>query len=191
MQTLSPDQPVDDRDLASAAGKGDERAFETLVERYRGFIYSTAWKILLNEDDALDVTQMVLIRMSTHLGSWRGEGTLASWIRTMTVRTALNRRRAPGWRETATECETIEHAAAMRQTSEPLLDRIESRQRLALVTQAMEQLPAQQRAVLMLRLYEEIGPSEIARRLDLPPGQVRTQLFRAMARMKEIFAGER
>ncbi len=54
----------------------------------------------------------------------------------------------------------------------------------------MAQLSAQQRAVLTLRLKESMRPKEIARRLEISEGQVRTQLARAIARVRKALAEE-
>lgn len=188
---------MDDRTLAKAAAQGDEAAFEALVERYRRYIYAIAWKITLHQDDALDVTQDVLALMAERIGQWRGDGTLRAWLAAIAARAALDfmrrRRRAP---EEALDPEAMELAlngsraghgmgwsALAADDPRAAAERTERRE---MVGAAMEALSPQQRAIFWLQWKEELGPGEIAERLDLKPGQVRVQLHRAIEKIREM-----
>ena len=61
----------------------------------------------------------------------------------------------------------------------------ENRERLKLVEEAMKSLSIQQRAILALQIAEHLGPKEIAERLEIPSGQVRSQLNRAIKKLQE------
>lgn len=183
---------LEDHELAAAAADGDQRAFATLAERYRRYIYSIAWRIVLNEDEALDIAQEVLLKLARRIGQWRGEGSFKSWLGAMASRTALDELRRPGRRETPvdpqgwTESGEIEVVAGGRAPSP--LEAAAATERRSLITKAMSALTEQQRAILILRLDEELKPMEIAERLNLKPAQVRSQLSRAVARLKQELA---
>ena len=65
-------------------------------------------------------------------------------------------------------------------------DALETTRRLSLVEEALEGVSAQQRAIFVLRLREDLKPREIAVELGIPAQQVRSQLCRALAKVKEV-----
>lgn len=201
---------MDDRTLASAAAQGDETAFEALVERYRRYIYTIAWKITLHEDDALDVTQDVLALLAERIGQWRGEGPLRAWLAAIAARAALDflrrQRRHPeevldpaalelamnggagadaGGRNRAGNREAGHGLGWSSLASVNPRAEAERNERREMVGAAMGALSPQQRTIFWLRWKEELGPGEIADRLGLAPGQVRVQLHRAIERLRE------
>lgn len=183
---------MDDGTLAARAATGDQAAFTALIERYRRYIYTIAYKIALNEDDALDITQNVYARLVERIGDYEGRGSFKSWLAVMTSREAISFLRRSSRREEPTAPEIIEDLA-MELTASASIDvraALDVEQRRRLVEQAMKSLSPQQRAIVALRLGEDIGPKEIAQRLDLPASQVRSQLNRAIERIKKILAEE-
>lgn len=186
---------MEDRDLAAAAAKGDQEAFTSLVERHRVFIYAIAYKIALHEDDALDITQNVMLRLVEKIGRYRGEGPFRAWLATLASHEAINFLSRSGHRtERPTPAEDLEEmaaeaagATAPRDDPREALDRA---QRRRLVEAAMTRLSPQQRAIFVLRYREDMWPRDIAKRLGLPARQVRSQLHRAIARLREIVAGQ-
>jgi RNA polymerase sigma-70 factor (ECF subfamily) len=185
---------AEDVELAKAAAAGDQRAFETLVNRHRTAIYALAYKIALNEDDALDATQEVFLRLSQRIGSFTGRGTFRSWVMAITAREAVNALRRRGRHETALEPSVLELAADEARREEPpaaIYDDIERRQRRAMVDGAMHRLTPQQRAVLSLRLNGAMELQEIADQLNIPNGQVRSALSQAVSKLRSILTKER
>ncbi len=193
---------MEDAHLAHAAAQGDPDAFRQLVERYRAYIYSIAYRIVLHEDDALDVTQNVYLRLTEKLGQYNGRGTFRGWLATLTAREAITHQRRPARRETPTEPDTLARIVEEREEREereggrpqapaPADDprsRILRDERRRLVEDAMITLSPQQRTVFMLRFHEDLGPKEIAERLDLPDKQVRSQLHRAVVGLRRRLA---
>ncbi|MCE5230825.1 sigma-70 family RNA polymerase sigma factor [bacterium] len=181
---------MEDHELAAAAAGGDQRAFATLAERYRRYIYAIAWRIVMDEEEALDIAQEVLLKMARRIGQWRGEGSFRSWLGSMTSRTALDELRRPCRRETPVDplewTESAEPVGASRSASP--VEIVQATERRALVGKAMALLTPQQRAILIMRLDEELKPVEIAERLGLKPAQVRSQLSRAISRLREELA---
>lgn len=183
---------LEDHQLAAAAAGGDQCAFATLAQRYRRYIYAIAWRIVMDEDEALDIAQEVLLKLARRIGQWRGDGSFKAWLGAMTSRTALDQLRRSGRRETPVdptawvESAELEVVAGGRVRSP--VEVAEAAERRALVARSMAALTEQQRAILVLRLEEELKPTEIAERLALKPAQVRSQLSRAVARLKEELA---
>lgn len=181
---------MEDNRLAAAAAKGDQDAFTILVERYRPYVYRIAYKITLHEDDALDVTQNVFVRLVEKIHYFNGRGKFRTWLATIATREAINRLRSPSRRETSTERQILEGMSEERRsrdTNDPR-EKLETVEQRRLVEWAMGHLSAQQRAIVALRLSEDMTPKEIAEHLGLPARQVRLQLHRAIAKIRHVLA---
>lgn len=183
---------MEDARLAADAASGDQRAFEELVTRYRSYVYVIAYKIVLNEEEALDVTQDVCLKLVEKIQDYGGRGSFRGWLGSIAARTAIDSQRRSRRREIAIDGQSLERyqAGVLASQPEDPRRRLENAQRHELVEGCMGRLSAQQRAVLTLRLKESMRPKEIARRLDIPEGQVRSQLARAVARVRKALAEE-
>lgn len=179
---------MEDNRLAAAAAKGDQDAFTILVERYRRYVYAIAYKITLDEDDALDVTQNAFVRMARRIGDFESRGTFRGWLATIAAREAIDYLRRSRGRESSMEPAKLAEISDHRRNnpSDDARTVLDLSRRLQLVEGAIRYLSPQQRAIFVLRFREEMGPKEIAERLGLPATQVRSQLHRAMARIREL-----
>ena len=184
---------MEDQALAAAAARGNQQAFTAIVERYRRYIYAIAYRIVLGEEDALDVTQNVYLQLARKIGDYDGRGSLKGWLAAITVRQALDHLRRPGRVERPTEPAELEALAGPCPAGEwgEARESLEREEQRRAVTAAMAGLSPQQRAIFALRFMEDLGPKEIGERLGLPPSQVRSQLTKAVARIREIVTRER
>jgi len=179
---------LEDTQLARSAAEGDQDAFAVLVGRYRRLVYAIAYKIVLDEQDALDVAQSVFLRLAEKIGNFRGEGTFRGWVSAITARMAIDHLRRKGRRrEVPGDPEMVERipAPASPGSGNPrtVLDR---KMRMEVVERAVRDLAPQQRAVFVLRFREGMMPKEIGERLGIPGRQVRSQLHRALAKIREM-----
>jgi RNA polymerase sigma-70 factor (ECF subfamily) len=184
--------PREDGELAHEAARGDESALAELVVRYRRYAYTIAYRITLDEDDALDVTQEALIRLVRQIGQFDGRGSFRAWVAAIASRQALTwvRKRAVRC-EVATDPDTLDELIEAAREGSPLRDPrqaasdAEERRR---VEAALRYLAPQQRAVFTLRFQEDWTPVQIAERLAIPAQQVRSQLHNAVMRLRELLA---
>jgi len=183
---------VDDDQLAVASARGDQEAFTVLMTRYRRHIYSIAYKITLNREDALDVTQNVLLHLGRRIRKYRPTGRFRSWAGVIAAREAIDFLRRPCHREQTAESASLErlsHEGSNRSHGEAR-QALEAKEQKDLVEEAMKGLSPQQRAIVTLQLSEDLGPAEIARHLGLRAKQVRSQLHRAIQRIRTILERE-
>jgi len=182
---------VDDATLAQAVAHGEQDAFDTLFERYRRLVYSIAYKITLNVEDSLDVTQNVFARVAQNIGRYQGRGSFRSWLATIAANEAVNIIRRPERRmEISTEPEIVTSIIDEKHEVNNPMKTIEKRERRELVEKAMANLSPQQRAIFTLRWREEMTPSEIAEQLGIPAGQVRSQICHAIAKIRSALSPE-
>ena len=72
-------RPTDIELIREVLQDGNARAFETLMKRYTSSVYGAAMRLMKDEDDAQEVTQMAFIQAYRQLDSWRGEN-FGSWV---------------------------------------------------------------------------------------------------------------
>jgi len=178
---------LEDDHLVAAAAAGDSDAFGKLAVRYREHIYRLAYKVLLNPEDAMDVAQSVLLKLTRAIHSYRGPGRFRAWMSAIAVREALDFLRKPSRHEIAMEpaaLDLLRDCPEENPGSDPrsVLEKKDLRDR---VREEIQYLSPQQRAIFVLYLGEDLGPKEIAERLGLNPSQVRLQLFRGVGRIQK------
>ncbi len=174
---------MDDDRLAFAAARGDGEAFSQLVKRYRPYVYTIAYKIVLNPEDALDVTQNLFLKLFQNLGAYREQGSFRAWLAALTARAAIDHVRAAKSGANVIPLDDPDRHKAEQEAPWETLDRDNRLQR---IEEAAARLSAQQRAIITLRLREDLGPNEIAVRLEIPSGQVRSQYHRAIAKLRRV-----
>ena len=158
--------------------------FEDFVKESASRLLATIRRILRNDADAEDALQ------ETYLAAWRaqdrfdGKSTMNTWVHRIAINTALNRLRKTGSvsMEVEPDLEGIAHQASGRQIDDLALREV--------VWGAIDQLPDEQRVVLVLRDVEQMSSEEVADRLGVTPAAVRQRLHRARKYVAEVLSPE-
>lgn len=166
-------------DWVALARQGNEGAWRSLFERDRAWIYRIAYRILLNQEDALEVTQETFVKAFSGLAGLTGDVGWRPWIRTIVVNAAISRTRIQGrvtrllGKRSGEDClETLPDSG-----SDPR-DAAAASELAKAFRRELERLRPRQRAIAMLH-YEEMLPGrEIALTLGMSHDTVRTQLTR-------------
>lgn len=178
-----------DRKLIIACRRGDERAWETLIDRYERLVFSIARRHGLSTEDAADVTQKVFIILLQSLDLLPEDVNLGGWLTTVTRRHTW-RAMARLSRELPGEKEDIAESAILlsRQISDPV-DRWEV---LQAVYEALNRLDERCRQLLLALYFDPREPSyaEIARRLKMPVGSIGPTRARCLAKLKALLEEE-
>jgi RNA polymerase sigma-70 factor (ECF subfamily) len=176
--------PSDDAELVRRAPTRDDTAFGTIMERHNRRLYRIARGILRNDSEAEDVVQEAYVKAFTHLGGFRGDYSLATWLSRITMNEALGRlrRERPAVdRETfgaqRTETQIIKFPQTV--TSDDPERTMAQREILQLVERATDNLPEIFRIVFMTRVIEGMSTEDTANLLGLQPDTVKTRLHRA------------
>ena len=176
-------RPSDD-DLLAAARSGDERAFRLLVERYEPVVAATVVGMLGPGDDADDVGQETFIRFYRALPVFRGDASLATFLRKIAMNLSLNalkRRRRLSLRFPSRDRAPERlHEGAVSTEGE-----VEAAEARARVRAAIERLGPRHRPVVVLRMIEGCSTRETAEVLGLPEGTVLSRLSRALRQLAD------
>ena len=178
---------ANEADLLASAQGGDLFAFDEIVRRYQRRVYATALRIARRHDVADDVTQEAFLRAHRALASYDRARPFGPWICRIAANLAINHVRSPEAREE----ELDEGALADRPSAAadgPLAAMLE-KEAQAVLEKALGGLPAEQRAVFVLRTFDDLSYKEIAEALDLEVGTVMSRLSRAREKLRGALAG--
>jgi len=167
-------------DLLVKARGGNVFAFEEVVRRYQQRVYATALRIVRRHEVADDVTQEAFLRGYQALDRFEIGRPFGPWICRIAANLAVNHVRSPIARE---EPLPEGHGETPAESPDPLQGVLDEEARTVLQT-ALADLPAEQRAVFALRVFEELSYKEIARIADIPVGTVMSRLARARSLLR-------
>jgi RNA polymerase sigma-70 factor (ECF subfamily) len=163
--------------------------FDELYERFRRPVWRLARRLTENDEEALETTQEIFLRVWRGLDGFRGDSKMSTWVFQIAWNYLRAYRRKMGRQlqfvsvgsERAQE--TVEIASDSAADPERRTAAIESVERLEA---ALRRLPEHHRVVVWLRDGEELSYQEISRVLDVPIGTVRSRLARARTALRDV-----
>ena len=183
--TEPPSTDPDPSDLATRAAGGDRAAAEALLASIQDGIYRLALRVLGHPSDAEDATQEILVVVLTHLGSFRGESSLRTWVWRIAVRHLSRAKR--GRRETLSfELLSERLETGLRSSSEPVDPESEVLAweiRLRCTQAMLLSLDREHRLAYVLGDIFELSGEEASEVLEIEPATFRKRLSRARGRL--------
>jgi RNA polymerase sigma-70 factor (ECF subfamily) len=177
---LSLPTPTSDDERLSRARAGDAGAFAEIVRRHQSSVFSLAWRMLGQWDQAEELAQDVFLQLHRSLGSIESANHLRFWLRRVVCHRAIDRTRQRS-REPVSSLNDVPEPACAGEPRDPIL-----RRRL---TAAVGTLSVAARSVVLLRYQEDLDPTEIARVLDMPINTVKSHLKRSLAALRRRWVG--
>lgn len=174
-------RPADELGLVNRVLAGDPAAEREFYDAHVDGIYRLAYRVTGDAELARDFTQEAFVRAFDRLDQWRGEASVATWLRRVAMSVVLNgleRTRTRAARETPLE--DIENEATPMDGDADAETR-ELKERLAA---AIGALPASQRGVVMMHDIEGFTHQEIAESLGITVSSSKVRLFRARAQLR-------
>ncbi|TIS73368.1 MAG: RNA polymerase sigma factor [Mesorhizobium sp.] len=156
-------------------------AFRTIIKMQR--LYRIARSVVRNDSEAEDIVQEAYVRAFAHLGDFRGESSLATWLSRIVVNEALGRLRKT--RRTVAMPQSLQAEIIKFPLSDDPERTMAQRQILELVERATDRLPDVYRTVFVARVIEGLSIEETAELLDVRPETVKTRLHRARALVRK------
>ena len=167
---------TDNRIITLLSDGGDaETGVRMLVEQYGERIYWHIRRLVVLHEDAQELTQDTFVRACFRIGSYRGEGLFLSWLYRIATNEALQwlRKRRPGG-------ESIDLLRELPDREMDLSD-----ETVNLFTEALLQLPPQQRSVFTLRYYDEMPYSQVAEVMRISESNAKTTYHYAMNKIRD------
>ena len=177
----APAAPAGDADLAALIREQPAVGLAALYDRYGRLIFSVALRVVQDHGAAEEITQDVFLRCWRSLDRYQpSQGSLASWMLSITHNRAIDELRSRRGKDTRREIsdDILQPQAAIDPGFEEALLRGE-------IQQALQMLPVAQRDVIELVFWSGLTRREIAERLSLPLGTVHTRLRLGMDKLRE------
>lgn len=177
--------------LIERAQRGEYAALCELIGRYERKAYHLAFRLMGNHADASDAAQEALVRVYTRLNNFRGDSAFSTWLFRVVTNTCLDELRRRGrFRFASLDDPLLSDEGCMpRQALDDRdgpVDAAERREVQWLVRAAIRRLPADYRAVVVLRDLQSLSYSEIASVLGTSVGTIKSRLHRARLALRSI-----
>ncbi len=176
--------------LIQRCAAGEQTACAELVAGHERMVYTLALNLLGDRDEALDLSQDVFLRVFRTLQGFRGQSSLKTWIYRIVINQARNRQRFWRRRRRGDQVSLDQHVAEHGELTQPgdgtSPDRALARKELASrLWRAMNDLPFDQRSVVVLREIDGLSYDEIAFSLGVAVGTVKSRLTRARQALRQ------
>jgi RNA polymerase sigma-70 factor (ECF subfamily) len=174
----------DEESLVRRFQKGEEKAFNELVSRYKQRIFHMILKMVRNKEDAKDLSQETFVKAYYGLKGFRLESSFFTWITRIALNLCINFQKREKFRNFISFFEMkkpvpVENSSFEDQAKDELFRAIDN---------AVLSLPSKQREVFVLRYYQRLPYQEIAEILGKSQGGVKSNYFQAVNKLKKFLA---
>lgn len=139
-----------DIDLVGRYLAGDMTAFDEIMLRYERQIYRLCYRFAGNPEDARDLAQDVFVKAFEHLANFRRESSLKTWLYRIATNHCINHMKA-------NSREFVEVTETMGRTSATVQAVMEDNEQREYFRELVKSLPPKQRAILELRIHEQLS----------------------------------
>lgn len=188
-----PEGLPEDTLLAFKAADGSDSAFETLVRKYEKPVSTCVYSIVGNSEDVLDVSQETFLKVYKSISSFKGDSEFSTWLYRIAKNTALDfvRRR----KQTSVSIDSsgeenegfdIPDESTYASPEKSVLQN----ERKRILYSALEKLSDEHREIIILRDLNDYSYEDIASKLEIEAGTVKSRLFRAREQLRKILLKE-
>ena len=178
MSIEPPPAPAPVNELVERCLAGDQGAWEEIVRLHRRKVFNIAYKFVGKHDEAEDLAQEIFLKIFKSLGTFDRRANFQTWLISVSRNLCIDH-----YRSIRKERETIDREIDANEltpaSNEPgPMASLEHRDRVALLRGALEKLPATLRSAVLMRDIQELSYQEIAHKLHLPEGTVKSRINR-------------
>ncbi len=163
--------------------QGDRQVFGSLIKAYQRLVALIVFRMVPNSQGRRSLCQEVFIKVYEHIGSFRGEAKISTWIGRIAYHTCLNhlkKMRLPLFGDISAENRSLENVGGEEPSPAAVMEKEDQASRLQA---EMDRLAPQQRTLLTLFHVAGASYEEIGRIMNLPVGTVKSMLFRARQKL--------
>ncbi len=168
-----------DIDLIERYFAGETQAFDEIMIRYERQIYRVCYRFVENREDAMDLAQDVFVKAFEHLPTFRRESSLKTWLYRIAINHCLNHVK----KHSQEFVEVTEYTGSITSSVHAELEHQERRQRFR---RLVKQLPPKQKAILELRINEDLSYEEIARISGRSTSTIKASVFFALEKLRKL-----
>ena len=180
-------EPRSDIELVQEVRNGRRQAFTELMKRYQERVYWVARRIVGSHDDADDIVQETFVKAYLALGEFRGDSSFFTWLYRIAVNLSLNALRKRQFLSYLHESDLLGRILPSR--DDPGKD-LENSETESALQRAVATLPEKQKAVFVMRYYDDMTYEEIGRVLKTSVGGLKANYFHALRKVREYMRHE-
>ncbi len=181
----------EDRNLIERCLKGDEKAFEELLGKYRRSVFSICLRMVRNRSSAEDIAQEVFIKVFSALDRYDPSYHFSSWLNRITSNLCIDFLRREKDRMLSLDRPVggdDDGLVIQLPSSTAGPDReVEAKEMMAILEEALGALPEHYRIIVILRHQEQLSYEEISNTLGIPLGTVKARIHRARNMIMDHF----
>lgn len=173
---------MDDRELEKLALKainGNAKAYGLLIEHYKEYLYRTAWLLVKNQENALDIVGECILKGFRSIHTLRKPEYFKSWLTRVLINVANSHYKKNPYMVSMDDEENAAVQVAAPEASVSCEERMD-------LHQAIDLLPEKQRMVIILKYFDDMKIEEIAYVMRIPGGSVKAYLNRARTNLRNI-----
>jgi RNA polymerase sigma-70 factor, ECF subfamily len=165
------------------AAEGNQSAWDTIVRTYWRKVFNVAYRFVGTYDEAEDLTQEIFLKVFRSLGTFDRRANFQTWLISVSRNLCIDRYRS-GRRDREVFAREVDAATVQAESSSPSAQaRIETQDRVALLREALRDLSPALRTAVLLRDIHELSYQEIAARLGIAEGTVKSRINRGRAEL--------
>jgi RNA polymerase sigma-70 factor (ECF subfamily) len=165
--------------LVERYANGDMTAFDELMIRYERQIYRLCYRFTSNADDARDLAQDVFVKAFEHLADFRKESSLKTWLYRVATNHCINHVKANAQ-------QFVEVTDTTRQADSTAHGELEAKEQREHFRLMVKRLPPKQRAILELRIHEQLSYEEIAKMSNRSVSTIKASVFFALEKLRKL-----
>ena len=183
-----------DEELMKRTQNGDRQAYSMLYERYSASVLSYLYRMLGNVEDVESIGQEVFLRAFRFAPTYRYPQKFSTWLFTITRNLAINqsrrRRRSPVRNVTELNLEGVEMSGDPYQVAARATDNVEKQEEIAQVLKALEDLPADQKEVIVLGVFQDLSYAEMEEITGTKAVTLRSRMFHGLKRLARMITNK-
>jgi RNA polymerase sigma factor (sigma-70 family) len=164
--------------------EGNSNAFAVLVDRYKDLVFTLAYKMVKNREEAEEISQDTFIKIFKSLNKFKGESKFSTWVYKITYNTCLDRLKKNKKENSVVYIEDFsEHQV---KSIETVFDTIDEKERNQRIQDCLLLLPSEDAFLLTLYYFDDQSIEEIAKVVDSNANNIKVKLFRSRKKMASI-----
>lgn len=178
---------IEDEVLLERVLRGDDRAFEKLVEKYKKRIYYLAYKMTRDHDSADELAQESFVKAYQALSSFKKGYSFYTWIYRICVNLTINFLKREKY-TVSTDYISDKDLLPFANNVSNQLEKMITSEQAAVVKQALETLPPDQKAVFILKTFDNMTYEQMAHVMGCSIGTIMSRLYRARHKLRNALA---
>lgn len=181
---------MNEQSLIQGLQKGDEKMFSLMVETYQHMVFNTVLGLVMNFEEAEDLSQDVFVLVFQQIQSFRSASKFSTWLYTIAVRTALNHLRKQKAKKRAVYIKRFFGMEVEQEISQTDFHHpgviLDNKEYAAVLFKALQQLPENQRVAFLLVKTEDMRYDEVAEILGVSIKGVEGLMHRAKEKLRNV-----